>query len=105
MGIHTLRWVPGTNSEAIAFGEWFEEQRTGYGKVFANELITFVDRIVVHPRMYERISPGRRGHEVRRGMLERFPILVTYVINSTEGVILLISHAQSPKQPRRKRLA
>ena len=66
---------------------WYEDQRQGLGDRFASEVLDLVRRIGGSPLLFPEVFPP-----VRRGLLQRFPYAVYFVIEETMIVVLAIVH-------------
>ncbi len=67
--------------------DWYEEQRSGLGREFAQELSASTDSILDAPPLY---SEQYRG--IRRALLRRFPIGIYYLLNEDRIVVLAVLH-------------
>lgn len=73
-------------SESI---EWYNKQKTGLGDVFFSRLIEKVESIEKNPLMY-----SIRYRNVHCTMLDQFPYLVHYIIDSNRIVIIPVLHTK-----------
>jgi toxin ParE1/3/4 len=70
-----------------AFG-WYENERSGLGLEFLDELRTVYDRMVDGPLKYQELRSG-----IRRALLRRFPYAVYFVIEGAVVVVLAVLQA------------
>ena len=72
---------------------WYEEQLSGLGSRFIEELDATFDSILLNPRSYPEVIPG-----IRRSLTRIFPYLAFYTLNDeTIHILALIHAAQEPK--------
>jgi len=77
--------------ESIA---WYENERTGLGMRFADEIDILLSRIVATPAQFRKV----RG-EVRQAVLRRFPYTIHFLTESDRIVVLAVFHVK--RNPRR----
>ncbi|MFS8084345.1 MAG: type II toxin-antitoxin system RelE/ParE family toxin [Acidobacteriota bacterium] len=73
---------------------WYENQRTGLGIQFADEIDLWLSRIAGTPEQFRQV----RG-EVRQAVLRRFPYTIQFLIESNRIVVLGVFHVK--RNPRR----
>jgi plasmid stabilization system protein ParE len=66
---------------------WYENQRTGLGIRFFDELELLFERIVESPLQFPEIEEG-----ARRALLQRFPYGIYFTHNEAEVVVLAVLH-------------
>lgn len=66
---------------------WYEDQRRGLGDRFSSEVLGLVQRMEGSPLLFPEVLPP-----VRRGLLQRFPYAVYFVIEEKVIVVLAIVH-------------
>jgi len=69
---------------------WYEDQRPGLGERFTGELFVLIDRIAEFPLQFPVI-----GRSVRRGLLQRFPYAVYFLV--AEGPVVVIAVLHQPR--------
>jgi len=72
---------------------WYDEQVTGLGQEFLDELDRVVRRAVAFPMSCPAIEPG-----MRRCLLARFPYGLIYGVDG--GTIIVVAVAHSHREPR-----
>ena len=80
---------PEAADDVNAARRWYENQRAGLGKEFAQSLSGTIKRIQGMPRMYVRVL-----EEVRRAKLARFPYVVYYRLLDSSIEILAVLHGR-----------
>jgi len=73
--------------------EWYEEQASGFGKAFLDEIDNAIRRIVAWPFSCAEISPS-----IRRCLVSRFPYGIIY--GCEEEVIVDLAVAHLHREPR-----
>jgi plasmid stabilization system protein ParE len=66
---------------------WYEDQRQGLGDRFTFEVLGLLQQIGGSPLLFPEVFPP-----VRRGLLQRFPYAIYFVIEEPAVVILAIVH-------------
>lgn len=66
---------------------WYEEQRSGLGERFTTELFDLIHRIAETPLQFPVI-----GRSVRRGLLNKFPYSVYFLLEERIAVIIAVLH-------------
>lgn len=66
---------------------WYEDQRTGLGKRFLDELDEVFQRIESNPKQFTQLERG-----IRRALLHRFPYGVYFVEGPADIVVLAVLH-------------
>jgi plasmid stabilization system protein ParE len=72
---------------------WYNEQATGLGQEFLDELDRVVRRAVTFPMSCPEIEPG-----VRRCLLARFPYGLIYGVDRKTTVVVAVAHLH--REPR-----
>lgn len=72
---------------------WYNEQATGLGQEFLDELDRAVRRVVTFPISCPEIEPG-----MRRCLLARFPYGLIYGVDGDTIVIIAVAHLH--REPR-----
>ena len=73
---------------------WYEEQRTGLGHEFLDQVLSLIHSLPDHPLHYPVVHK-----DVRRALLGRFPFGVFYEVKSEFIIIYAVMHAS--RHPRR----
>ena len=88
-----IRVRPGAERDIETAFAWYEEQRTGLGRQFLDELDVVYLRIAKSPFIYAELYRG-----LRRARLRRFPVGVFYLVSELEVRIVAVIHrARSPR--------
>ena len=66
---------------------WYDEQVTGLGLEFLDELDRAVRRVVAFPLSYPEIEPG-----IRRCRLARFPYGLIYGVDGETVIVVAVAH-------------
>jgi plasmid stabilization system protein ParE len=88
-----LRVLDEADADAVAAANWYEQQRSGLGHDFCDEVERAFARIQSDPSRYARVEFADVEGDVRRLLLRRFPYLVVYQIFENQVLVLAISHA------------
>ena len=78
---------PGALAESSEAAEYYENQKTGLGLEFINELKAVLGRVVQNPRQFGLISGNLRQAKPRR-----FPYGVIYSIQGAELFVVAVPH-------------
>jgi toxin ParE1/3/4 len=79
--------------------EWYENQQSGLGAEFLDELRATYNRIVDGPLKYQELRAG-----IRRALLKRFPYAIYFAIEADSVVIVAVLHAsRDPAQWQRRK--
>jgi len=89
---------PRADLEVAATFDWYENEETGLGQEFLDELRAAYDRIADGPLAYQDIRSG-----IRRGLLRRFPYAVYFAVVDEVVVVLAVLHiARDPAEWQRR---
>lgn len=78
---------PRADLDVEAAVEWYENERSGLGLEFLDELRATYDRIAEGPLKYQPLRS-----EIRRALLKHFPYAVYFAIEGDDVVILTVLH-------------
>jgi plasmid stabilization system protein ParE len=78
---------------------WYEDQRPGLGELFTSELFELIDRIAESPLQFPVV-----GLSVRRGLLQRFPYAVFFLLVEGSAVVLAVLHQRRDPAVWKRRL-
>jgi len=84
---HVLVVRPEAESDIDAAYVWYEDQRTGLGAEFLEEVEKCFNLLQENPRIYALIYS-----DVRRALLRRFPFGAFYVLESDTISVLAVLH-------------
>jgi toxin ParE1/3/4 len=91
--------APSVALDVEAAFEWYENQQSGLGAEFLDELRATYNRIVDGPLKYQELRAG-----IRRALLKRFPYAVYFAIEADSVVIVAVLHAsRDPAQWQRRK--
>jgi toxin ParE1/3/4 len=79
---------PQSELDIQAASIWYEDQRSGLGSRFLNELALVFERIEANPRQFPVIRD-----EVRRALFHQFPYGVYFLSEKEDVVILAVLHS------------
>ena len=82
-----FRIRPEARSELEQAALWYEDQRSGLGRLFNDELFDLLRQIVAAPRQFPVVM-----QETRRALLRRFPYSVYFTTDSDGVVIVAVLH-------------
>lgn len=74
--------------------EWYEEQRTGLGREFLDEIFRSLRQVAEHPKLYPTVHRG-----THRALIRRFPFGVFYRVEA--GFIIVVAVMHGSRDPRR----
>ncbi|MBA4189923.1 MAG: hypothetical protein C0467_18215 [Planctomycetaceae bacterium] len=84
--------------------DWYDQLNAGSGDTFFAAFEAALQRILVQPRGYGRVSRAPTGREVREALIRGYLVLITFEVTATEVVILSVTHARAARRPWRQRL-
>ena len=81
--------------DIIEARSWYDEQETGFGDRFVDEILRVLDRLGESPFLYQMVY-----RDVRRAVVRHFPYLVWYRVTGTTVTVLAVTHGkQHPSRP------
>lgn len=90
---------PPADLDVEAAFEWYENERSGLGLEFLDELRATYNRILDSPFKYQEL----RGN-IRRALLRRFPYVVYFAIEGDLIVVVAVLHvSRDPAEWQRRR--
>ena len=90
---------PPADFDVEAAFEWYENERSGLGLEFLDELRAAYNRIADSPLKYQELRGG-----IRRALLRRFPYAVYFAIEGDVVIVVAVLHAsRDPAQWQRLR--
>ena len=96
---HWLVSTPRADLDVEAAFEWYENERSGLGLEFLDELRATYDRIADGPLKYQLIRSG-----IRRALLRRSPYAVYFAVEGDILVVLTALHvSRDPAEWQRRR--
>jgi len=84
-----VRWLRTAVDEARDARQHYDARKAGLGSRFARELAATVRRVRELPLAWPEVEPP-----VRRALVNRFPYLLHYVVESDTILILGVYHAK-----------
>ena len=88
MTAYRLLSQPRADLDVEAAFEWYENERSGLGLEFLEELRATYDRIADGPLKYPVLRSG-----IRRALLKRFPYAVYFAIEDDVALVVAVLHA------------
>jgi len=85
---------PQAEAELLDARDWYDDQRTELGGIFATEVDRALRGIVEAPLAYPRVQG-----EMRRALVRRFPYAIYFQTMPDEIVVLAVIHGR--RHPRR----
>lgn len=82
-----VRLRPEAESDISDAARWYEDQRSGLGSEFLDEVLRALSSISSHPLLYPRVSG-----DVRRAVTRRFPFGIFYLMDESDVVVLAVMH-------------
>jgi plasmid stabilization system protein ParE len=90
---------PRADLDIAAAYQWYEDERSGLGRQFLEELRAAYDRIGEDPLRYQQLESG-----IRRALLRRFPYAIYFAVESEIVVVLAVLHvSRNPAEWQRRR--
>ncbi len=83
--------------EIAASWEWYEERLQGLGDKFLKEVITRIDNIETNPDRFPT-----RHKNYKEAVLQTFPFLIIYRINTKKRSIRIVSVFHTSRNPTKK---
>jgi plasmid stabilization system protein ParE len=72
---------------------WYEDQRRGLGEVFYRQVSDLIGQVAESPLRFPLVAPT-----VRRGLVQRFPYALYFVVDESAIVILAVLHQRRDPQ-------
>jgi plasmid stabilization system protein ParE len=69
--------------------DWYEEQKTGLGDEFREQVERVLDRIAAMPEIHQVVYK-----DIRRAVVSRFPYSVFYRVKPDKIVVLAVFHGK-----------
>jgi toxin ParE1/3/4 len=85
--------------DALAAYRWYENQRSGLGRVFQKALDQVINSLCEKPRSYPVVL-----RDARRALLKRFPYMVFYREYDDAIVIVAVMHGKRNPETWQRRL-
>ena len=89
---------PDAEADALEAFRWYNEQVPGLGQEFLAEIDHALESILAHPEANRKLY-----REYRRGLTQRFPYSIFYVIHGERVVVFGILHAARDPRVWKKR--
>jgi len=83
----TVHIRPEARADLASAARWYEEQRTGLGSEFLDEVLRTLAMIEETPELYPRVH-----EDIRRAVTRRFPFGVFYISEGSDQVVLAVMH-------------
>ena len=73
--------------------DWYEEQRSGLGEEFLEELDGIYNKLTSHPEYFGKVKKN-----FRQAALKQFPFVIVFEIIKSEVVVFAVFHtSRNPK--------
>ena len=82
-----VRFRPEAEQDLSDAAVWYEEQRSGLGEQFLDEVLAVVSSVAETPRQYPVVH-----RRIRRALMRRFPFGVYYRAEDGSVVVLAVLH-------------
>jgi plasmid stabilization system protein ParE len=83
----TVHLRPEARADVSSVASWYEEQKTGLGSEFLDEVLRTLSMIEETPELYPRVH-----EDIRRALTRRFPFGVFYIAEGSDQVVLAVMH-------------
>jgi len=91
--MHSLRFIPEIEEDAIVGYTWYEEKAAGLGEEFLRVFYACAEEISRNPSIYPKVYK-----EFRRCLLRRFPYAIYFMITEKETMVFGLFHcARDPR--------
>ena len=84
---HGLRFTSRARREARAVREWYEQQRPGLGRRFAEAMEVVATRLTESPEIYQVVH-----RDLRRAATDHFPFSVFHRVEGEAVTVLAVLH-------------
>jgi plasmid stabilization system protein ParE len=95
----TVRFLDVAEIELDEAVNWHEAQSRGLGDVFLIEVLSALDRVLLHPQAWHPLGEG-----IRRCRLTRFPYGLIYAVEDGDILVLAVAHLHRDPDYWRERL-
>ena len=89
-----LRLLPEAEREWRMAAKWYEQERSGLGKVFWTAVDSLLREIAQSPKRFSRLETVRTRREFRRAKVRGFPYIVIFREIGDVQVVYAISHSR-----------
>ena len=85
---------PRAKVEGADVAKWYDERSPGQGNRFSAALRQALDRIESSPETLPRLETYVGKKDIRRYVLDGFPYLVIFTIQSKDVLVVAVTHAK-----------
>ncbi|CAN5126361.1 hypothetical protein BH11PLA2_BH11PLA2_14360 [soil metagenome] len=85
--------------DVIDIGDAYAAIRMELAHDFVLKYEQFLEGISDVPKMCGKVSKCPRGRDIREGLFDTYPYIVTYELTATEIIILSVVHARRNDKP------
>ena len=82
-----LRLLPEAKDEFDAATDWYEQQRSGLGTIFVDQVRDVFTSIAANPKLHAIVYQN-----VRKAVVQKFPYVVLYMEEAGEVVVIAVFH-------------
>lgn len=86
---HTVVVRPKAEEDVYLAAQWYEEQRSGLGSLFAQAITSLIDRIADNPAAFPIIRNG-----MKRAVVRQFPFAIYFRLDGDQVVIIAVLHVR-----------
>jgi plasmid stabilization system protein ParE len=91
------RVLPDAEAEILSAALWYEDQRSGLGEEFYDQILATIETIGRNPERFPVYEASTDARERHRALVKRFPYVVIYEIAA--GSVLIVAVAHTSRQP------
>ncbi|MCX7109782.1 MAG: type II toxin-antitoxin system RelE/ParE family toxin [Proteobacteria bacterium] len=85
--------TPDAEFDIVTAQQWYERERNGLGKQFRAQMGHSIKRILNNPHAYIEVYK-----QIRRVILNRFPMVLYYILHEENIIILACIHASRSQE-------
>ena len=91
------RVLPEAEAELLSAALWYEDQRTGLGEEFYDQILATIESIGKFPERFPIYEAAENSRQLRRALVKQFPYVVIY--ESRGDFVLIVAVAHSSRRP------
>lgn len=77
--------------------QWYEEQQTGLGYLFIQEIQDAYIKLKEHPVIYQKVKYGFRQLNINK-----FPYVIVYDVDDTNKLVIIYTVFHTSRNPKKK---
>lgn len=89
--------LPEAEAELLKAALWYEDQHTGLGEEFYDQVLSTIETIGKHPQRFALYKASSNPRQLRRALVNRFPYVVIY--DARQDFVLIVAVAYTSQQP------